>query len=65
MSEKGQIGKCHLTSEMNWGDKIDKLTVVMSKLVVKDSHERKPLCCKYIKLGDTIDLMVKEGTRPG
>ena len=24
------------------GDKIDKLTVVMSKLAVKDSHERKP-----------------------
>ena len=24
------------------GDKIDKLTVVMSKLVAKDSHERKP-----------------------
>ena len=24
------------------GDKIDKLTIVMSKLVVKDSHERKP-----------------------
>ena len=25
------------------GDKIDKLTVVMSKLAAKDSHERKPL----------------------
>ena len=25
------------------GDKIDKLTVVMSKLAVKDTHERKPL----------------------
>ena len=24
------------------GDKIDKLTMVMSKLAVKDSHERKP-----------------------
>ena len=24
------------------GDKIDKLTVIMSKLAAKDSHERKP-----------------------
>ena len=24
------------------GDKIDKLTVMMSKLIAKDSHERKP-----------------------
>ena len=24
------------------GDKIDKLTVVMSKLAVKDTHERRP-----------------------
>ena len=46
-------------------DKIDKLTVVMSKLAVKDSHERKPLSHKYIKVGDKIDLMVKEGTKPG
>ena len=47
------------------GDKIDKLTVVMSKLAVKDSHERKSLSHKYIKVGDKIDLMVKEGTKPG
>ena len=25
------------------GDKIDKLTVIMSKLAAKDSHERKPI----------------------
>ena len=27
---------------MNWGDKIDKLTVVTSKLAVTDNHERRP-----------------------
>ena len=47
------------------GDKIDKLTVVMSKLAANDRHERKPLSHKYIKVGDKIDPMVKEGTMPG
>ena len=42
MSEKGQIEECHLTARDELGDKIDKLTVVMSKLAAKDNHERKP-----------------------
>ena len=41
------------------GYKTDKLTMVMSKLAAKDSHERKPLNHKYIKVGDKIDPMVK------
>ena len=43
------------------GDKIDKLTVVMSKLVAKENHERRPFNPQiYIKVGDRIGLMVKE-----
>ena len=33
------------------GDKIDKLTVMMSKLVAKDSHERKPFKPQIYKSG--------------
>ena len=48
------------------GDKIHKLTVVMSKLVAKDSHKRRPFKPKrYIKIGDKIGLMVKEDIGPG
>ena len=47
------------------GDKIDKLTVVMSKLAVKGSHERKPFKPQIYKSRGQIDLMVKEGTKPG
>ena len=39
------------------GDKIDKLTVVMSELAVTDNHG--PLSHKYIKVGDRKGLMVK------
>ena len=31
----------HLILEMNLGDKIDKLTVVMSRLLAKDTHEKR------------------------
>ena len=47
------------------GDKIDKLTVVMSKSAVKDSHERKPFKPQIYKSKGKVDLMVKEGTKPG
>ena len=47
------------------GDKIDKLTMIMSKLAAKDSHERNPLNHKYTKVEDRADLMVKEVTKPG
>ena len=41
-------------------DKIDKLTVVMSKLAATENHERRPLSHKYIQVGNRIGLMVKE-----
>ena len=47
------------------GDKIDKLTAVISKLAVKHSHERKPFKPQIYKSRGQIDLMVKEGTKPG
>ena len=46
-------------------DKIDKLTVVMSKLAAKDSYERKPFKPQIYKNRGKIDLIVKEGTKPG
>ena len=47
------------------GDKIDKLTMIMSKLAAKDSHEKKHLNHKYTKVEDRAELMVKKVTRPG
>ena len=47
------------------GDKIDKLTGIMSKLAAKDIHEIRPLNHKYTKVEDRADLMVKEVTKPG
>ena len=47
------------------GNKIDKLTMIMSKLAAKDSNERKPLKPKIYKVEDRADLMVKESTKPG
>ena len=51
-----------LNTKDKLGDKIDKLTVVMSKLVAKDSHERRHH--RYVKVGDKIGLMVKEDIQP-
>ena len=46
------------------GDKIDKLTVVMSKLAMQQRTMREgPLSHKYIKVGDRIGLMVREDIR--
>ena len=49
------------------GDNIDKLTVIMSKIAAKDSHEMKEslLNQKYTKVEDRTELMVKEVTKPG
>ena len=47
------------------GDKIDKLTVVMSKLVAKDSHERRPFKAQIYKSRGQIGLTVKQDIRPG
>ena len=46
------------------GDKIDKLTVMMSKLVAKDSHERNLLNPRFTRTEDEIDLMITEHIRP-
>ena len=43
------------------GDKIDKLTVVMSKLAVTEKHERRPFKPQIYKSRDKIGFMVKEG----
>ena len=45
------------------GDKIDKLTVVMSRLVAKDTHEKRPLNLKYTRVEVSIGLMVREAIR--
>ena len=42
------------------GDKIDKLTVVMSRLAAKDSHERRPFKPKYTQVEVRIDLIIRE-----
>ena len=47
------------------GDKIDKLTVVMSRLTAKDSHEKRPFNYKYTKAGVRRGLMVREVIRTG
>ena len=38
----GTDGRVLFNTRDELGDKIDKLTVVMSKLAAKDNHERKP-----------------------
>ena len=47
------------------GDKIDKLTVVMSKLAAKDSHKESLSNHKYTKGEVRIDPMAREVTRIG
>ena len=59
MSEMGQKGECHLTLE-RIRDKIDKLTVVMSRLAAKDSHEKRPLNPKYIRVEVRVDLIIRK-----
>ena len=47
------------------GDKIDKSTAMMSKLVAKESHERKPfLCPRFTKVEDKVGLMIAGRIRP-
>ena len=47
------------------GDKIDKLTVVMSKLAAKDSHKESLSNCKYTKAEVRIDPMARKVTKTG
>ena len=46
-------------------DKIDKLTVVMSKLAERIAMKESPLSHKYTQEEDKADLMVKEVPKPG
>ena len=45
------------------GDKIDKLTAVMSRLAAKDSHEKRPFNPKYIRVEVRIGLITREVSR--
>ena len=45
----GQIEEYHSTLKDELGDKIDKLTVMMSKLAAKDNHKRKPFKLQIYK----------------
>ena len=47
------------------GDKIDKLTVVMSKLTARDSHKRRPFKPQYAKAEVGLDPLAREVTRIG
>ena len=46
----GTERKVSFTTRNELGDKIDKLAVVMSRLAAKDSHEKRPLNPKYIRV---------------
>ena len=47
------------------GDKIDKLTVVMSRLAAKDSYKKRPFNPKYIRVGVRIGLIIRKVIRTG
>ena len=47
------------------GDKIEKLTVVMSRLAAKDSHEKRPFNPKYITVEVRTGLIIREVIRTG
>ena len=47
------------------GDKIDKLTVVMSRLAARDSHKKGPLSPKYIRVEVRIGLIIREVIKTG
>ena len=47
------------------GDKIDKLTVAMSRLATKESYEKRPLNPKYTRLEVRIGLLTGKTSRIG
>ena len=47
------------------GDKIDKLTVAMSRLATKDNHEKRPFNPKYIRVEVRIGLLTGNTSRIG
>ena len=47
------------------GDKIDKLTVVTSRIAAKDSHEKRPFKPKYTRVEVRIGLIIRKVIRTG
>ena len=58
-------GRVSFDTREELGDKIDKLTVITSKLAAKIGMRESLLNHKYTKVEDRTDLMVKEVTKPG
>ena len=62
----GTDRRVSFNTEDELGDKIDRLTAMMSKLAAKDNHERKPFKLQiYKSRGVRIDPMVREVTKIG
>ena len=65
MSIRGETDKrVSFNARDELGDKIDKLTIVMSKLAATDNHERRPFSHRYIRVEDRIDPMAKGDISP-
>ena len=62
---EGTERKVSFNTRDELGDKIDKLTVVMSRLAAKDSHEKRPFKPKYIRVKVRIGLIIREVIRTG
>ena len=45
------------------GDKIDKLTVMMSRLTAKDSYVKRPSNTRYISVEVRVDPIIREVTK--
>ena len=56
---EGTDRRVSFNSRDELGDNIDKLTIVMSKLVATDNHERDHSNHRYIRVEDRIDPMAK------
>ena len=61
----GTERKVSFNTRHELGDKIDKLIIVMSRLAVKDIHEKKPFKPKYIRVEVRIGLIIREVIRTG
>ena len=48
-----QRGKCHFNARDELGDKIDKLSVMVSRIAAKDSNEKRPFKPKIYKSRDS------------
>ena len=62
---EGTERKVSFNARDELGDKIDKLTVMMSRLAAKDSNEKRPFNAKYIKVEVRIGPIIKEVIRIG